>query len=86
MCKGWYMPHEGICKNPFEVDVSTVLTICEQSEPGEVERHYRDWCYWYAAFWKEDITICASIEWEKMRDVCERGANPEDYDISWIVK
>jgi hypothetical protein len=86
ICKGWYLPHNGMCQNPFEVAKNTSLSLCEQTEPGEVERHDRDWCYWYAAYWKMDPTICENIEWEQMKIVCEKGENPDDFDVTWIVK
>jgi len=76
---------EGQCINPFEVDTSADIAICEKAEKGYIEMHYRDWCYWYAAYSKGDTTICASIEWEKMINACERGGNPDDYDVKWII-
>ena len=86
ICKGWYTPYEGICTNPFEVDCSISPGICEHAEPGEIERYDQDWCYWYAAYWKGQPSICSNIGWEKMQALCEDGENPDDFEVTWIVQ
>jgi hypothetical protein len=86
LCKGWFAPDEGFCADPFEADVTTDTGICERAEQGDSERHYRAWCYWYAAFSKGNASLCAKIEWDKMREVCEGGEDPNDYEITWTIR
>jgi hypothetical protein len=78
-CDGWLACAEGACGNPFASDPSTDVAICRQARLGGNKVSQRDWCYWYAAFYKADTALCESIEWEDMKEKCTRGADPVDY-------
>ena len=80
------MAHESFCVDPFTINAAADTSICETAEPGDSERHYRDWCYWYAAFSKDNTSMCGNIEWDKMKAVCEEGEDPNDYEITWTIR
>jgi hypothetical protein len=79
-CVGWFECLEGICVNPFLVDSTTSISICGAAEPG-VGPSEQDWCLWYAAYLKEDRSICESIDWGQMREKCLGGKDPANYYI-----
>lgn len=79
-CDGWFECFDGKCVNPFERDATRSTSICEEAEAG-TSRSSRDWCYWYAAYWKEDTSICENISWGQMRDKCREGENPASYYV-----
>jgi hypothetical protein len=64
--------------NPFKVDPSRSTSICEGIESG-TSRSSRDWCYWYAAYLKNDLSICEDIGWLEMEIKCKEGENPANY-------
>ena len=80
-CKGWFSCVDGDCRNPFEADPSTDLSICEQVEEGRSDKSRRDWCYWYAAYHKGDTAICEHVEWSQMREKCQDGEDPAGYFV-----
>jgi hypothetical protein len=80
ICVGWYQCQNGICVNPFVVDSTSSLSICEAAEPGRSITE-RDWCYWYAAYHKDDTSICERIAWGEMREKCLDGKNPANYYV-----
>jgi hypothetical protein len=80
VCNGWFECLEGVCVNPFKVDNSRSTSICEEAEPGNQESN-RDWCYWYAAYLKNDTSICENIWWSQMKDKCVEGENPANYYV-----
>ena len=78
-CGGWVTPFEGVCSVPFKIDPKADVSICSSAEPGNEGTHQNDWCYWYAAYYKNDTSLCSSIEWGEMLDKCQAGENPENY-------
>jgi hypothetical protein len=81
VCKGWLTCSGGDCLNPFELDPATSVTICERAEEGGDERSQRDWCYWYAAYHKDDLAFCEQMEWATARAKCLDGEDPASYLI-----
>jgi hypothetical protein len=79
-CDGWFECSNGICVNPFKVDNSRSEAICEEAERGTAKSD-RDWCYWYAAYLKEDTSICEKITWNEMKAKCLDGKNPANYYV-----
>jgi hypothetical protein len=79
-CRGWLVPSDGVCTNPFEPNPGTDVSTCLSAEPGS-DPYQRDWCYWYAAYYKNDTSLCTSIEWGEMRGYCQAGENPGNYLI-----
>lgn len=83
-CVGYWQNVNGLCENPFEIDPAADITLCEQVEPGYSNRNERDWCYWYAAFYKKDTSPCAMIVWSTMQEKCLELADPNEYSVtSW---
>jgi hypothetical protein len=79
-CEGWWQNINGFCENPFKVDPKADLNICEQADEGH-SRSQRDWCYWYAAYNKQDITICERIDWDEMKAKCLEMEDPDAHHI-----
>jgi hypothetical protein len=71
---------DGKCGNPFKVDKTTSISICEKAEKG-TSKSDRDWCYWYAAYLKNDMSICENIKWSQMKEKCVEGKNPDSYYV-----
>jgi len=82
-CEGWWQEINGVCENPFEIDPQALTSICEQAQPGH-NRSQQDWCYWYAAFYKPDVSICDLIQWETMKEKCLEMEDPDDYSIVYF--
>ena len=83
-CSGFWQDVNGICSNPFEVDPAAQVSLCENVEPGYSDATKRDWCYWYAAYQKEDTSICTMIVWGAIKEKCQELADPDDYSVvSW---
>lgn len=80
-CGGWWQNVGGFCVNPFEVNPSTDIAICETGALSHDLRTGKDWCYWYAAFFKQDITPCSLIEWDQMQEKCMELEDPGYYSI-----
>jgi len=75
-CYSWYVNIDGYCQDPFEVDAGADhQIICERVKPERYD-HDRDWCYWYASYYKQDLSIYEKIEWGEMRTLCRKMANP----------
>jgi hypothetical protein len=62
------------------VDKSRSEIICEEAERGTAKSD-RDWCYWYAAYLKEELPICENITWNEMKEKCLEGKNPANYYV-----
>lgn len=82
ICNGYWQNVNGICKNPFKIDPTADITLCEKVDPGHGNIYQRDWCYWYAAFNKQDVSICTMIVWGTMKDKCQELADPDFYTIT----
>jgi len=80
-CSGWLMNNNGNCTNPFISNPNTNVRICARVEPGHISEDYQDWCYWNAAYYKKDGSICGLIQWEEMRTICKEMENPGKYNI-----
>jgi len=80
-CGGWWQNKDGFCINPFEFNPSTDTAICETGDISHDLRTGRDWCYWYAAFYKQDTTPCSLIEWSQMQEKCMDLEDPGFYSI-----
>jgi hypothetical protein len=61
----------------------TDIAVCQNGEPEPAgrDRSQRLWCYWYAAYWKNDTGLCQKLWSGDMYDLCKAGRNPEDYYI-----
>ncbi len=85
-CMGWLENMEGQCIVPFVLDPDRDLSICDQfvetTRRSSLEEESSDWCYWYAAFWKRDSTICQQITWVEMREKCLEKKDPDDYYVT----
>jgi len=80
-CQGWLVEINGLCNNPFEFNSEAdFMKICAQSEPGRFLSQ-RDQCYWYAAYYQRDETICDLIEWGEMRSLCRDMKFPGFYVV-----
>lgn len=79
-CDGWWQNINGVCENPFKDNPNTDLLICKQADPGQ-KKTQQDSCFWYAAFYTKDKTICEMIQWEKMKILCQKMENPNNYNI-----
>jgi hypothetical protein len=79
-CDGWFECQEGLCVNPFKIDNTRSETLCEAAEIGTSTTE-RDWCYWYAAYLKDDLAICEHIFWDEMLEKCQEGKNPDNYYV-----
>lgn len=83
-CAGYLQNVNGTCLDPFKANPTANVSLCEKAEPGYRNITDRDWCYWYAAFYKKDATICSKIVWATMKEKCQQMANPDDYSVtSW---
>jgi len=78
ICDGWFECMDGLCVNPFRVDPTRSTSICEGIESGTAHSS-REWCYWYAAYLKNDLSICDDIGWLEMEIKCRDGENPDNY-------
>ncbi len=72
-CVGWELL-DGSCLNPFKIFPNDYgIEYCDNLE------EHNDWCYWHAAYFKKEPIICESILDGEKRELCEKGANPENY-------
>ena len=81
-CNAWYIPIENECSDPFEKKPESDISICQKAEPGYTYSTNRDWCFWSAAFHKNDASICKQISWEDMVEKCVQGEDPGDYYLT----
>jgi hypothetical protein len=80
-CKGWLVPSNGVCKNPFTLNKNTNISICASTLRGHCDVADRDFCYWYGAYSSKHTSFCNNIEWKEMRDACLKGGNPNSYNV-----
>jgi len=86
-CDAWFTNVDGMCSVPFKADPQTDIEICRLAGlrdeivilPSVTEIESADWCYWYAAYFKNDLSLCDHITWGEMQTICSEGENPEDY-------
>lgn len=64
----------------YERTLHSHLTIIKKP-PNKGRADYPDWCFWYGAYVKNDIEICAKIDWDEMQALCIQGENPDDYFV-----
>ena len=81
-CNGWYIPVDNECRDPFENNPGSDISICQKTEPGYTYYINRDWCIWSAAFYKKDTSICGQLSWDDMVEKCKQGEDPGNYYLT----
>ena len=81
-CNAWYTPVQNECSDPFEKDPGSDISICQEAEPGYSFYTNRDWCFWSAAYHKNDTSLCDQISWVDMVEKCRQGEDPGDYYLT----
>lgn len=94
-CDAWFTNVNGICGIPWKADPQAGVEVClpragyadtplfEVNAPSTSDIEHREWCFWYAAYFKNDRQLCENIQWGEMQEKCEQGENPEEYFV-WI--
>jgi len=81
-CRGWLVEVNEVCTSPFESKPETDLSICTSADSDD--NLGPDLCFWHAAYFKNDNSLCSRISFTKARSKCEEGGNPKYYLIlSW---
>ena len=79
-CQSWLAPIDGVCGSPFKANPGTDADLCLSAKIEDTS-YGKDWCYWHAAYFKQDLSLCDQILWGDARDKCSQNENPEDYYI-----
>jgi hypothetical protein len=86
-CDAWFANVGGVCSDPFKADPQTDVEVCGIARmndkivdpPSSTDIEDGGWCYWYAAYYKNDLAYCENIMWGEMKTKCAEGENPEEY-------
>ena len=73
-CAGYVNDLDGRCVNPFKMFANVDVSICEN-----LSEEQKDWCTWHAAYFGHNLDLCEKIGWQKMKDICLKGLDPDNY-------